>query len=87
MVLLSFEIGNIGEKSGWSHGGVGSLVSFYDHVSFEMSAKHGSKDSQCANGFMTVVIKKQVSTKAIDWSQLGGCGLARWLISRSWASS
>ena len=56
-------------------------MSFYDRVSFEMSAKHGSEDSQCADGFMNVVIKKQVSTKAIDCSQL----LARWLISRSWA--
>ena len=79
MVLLSIEIGNTGEKSGWSRGGVRNFVSFYDHVSFEISAKHGSEDSQCADGFMNVVIKKQVSTKAIDCSQL----LARWLISRS----
>lgn len=71
MVLLFIEIGSIGEKSGWSGSGVGNLLSFYDHVSFEMSAKHGSEDSQCADGFMNVVIKKQVSTKAVDWSQQG----------------
>lgn len=44
-MLLFIEIGSIGEKSGWSGSGVGNLVSFYDHVSFEMSAKHGSEDS------------------------------------------